>query len=132
MSSVAHEVLSLVETEFGGFSITRCLELLVPGAPPTSVKAYADSSTSIRVTWEPPPANKQNGVIAYYKIFYVPRSRSDTEATIVAINNPEAREFVIDELEKWTEYRLWILAGTSVGDGPNSFPVDIKTDEDGT
>ena len=41
-------------------------------------------------------------------------------------------EFVIDELAKYTEYRLWMLAGTSVGDGPKSYPVIVKTDEDGT
>lgn len=84
------------------------------------------------MVWEPPPANKRNGVISYYKIYYVPKTRSDTEATVVKINNPGAREFIIDELEKWTEYRFWMVAGTSVGDGPNSFPVDVKTDEDGT
>ena len=41
------------------------------------------------------------------------------------------RDFVIDQLMKWTNYRIWMLAGTSVGDGPKSPPIDIKTDEDG-
>jgi netrin-G3 ligand len=103
----------------------------VPGAPPQSVAAFAESSTSLRVTWSPPPENKQNGLIAYYKIFYVPKSRSDSEATVVVIKNAAARDFVLDDLLKWTDYRLWMLAGTSVGDGPKSTPIEVKTDEDG-
>ena len=95
------------------------------------VNAFPESSSSLRVVWEPPPENKQNGIISYYKIFYVPKSRSDSEATVIEIKNPQAREFVIDELLKWTNYRIWMLAGTSVGDGPKSSPIDIKTDEDG-
>ena len=103
----------------------------VPGAPPQNVAAYAESSTSLRVVWEPPPENKQNGMIVYYKIFYVPKSRSDSDATVVEIKNPGAREFVLDELLKWKDYRIWMLAGTSVGDGPKSTPIEVKTDEDG-
>ena len=95
------------------------------------VKAYAESSTSFRVVWQPPPESKRNGKITYYKIFYVPASRSDSEATMVEIKNPSLREFVVDELRKWTEYRLWMLAGTQIGDGPVSYPVVVKTDEDG-
>ena len=103
----------------------------VPGAPPQTINAYPESSTSLRVVWEPPPENKRNGIIAYYKIFYVPKTRSDSEAIVISNINPTAREFVIDELMKWANYRIWMLAGTSVGDGPKSSPIDVKTDEDG-
>ena len=104
---------------------------LVPGAPPAEVNTYPESSSSLRVVWQPPPENKQNGVISYYKIFYVARAMSDSKHTVIKIDNPGAREFVIDELDKWTNYRIWMLAGTSVGDGPKSLPIDVKTDEDG-
>ena len=103
----------------------------VPGAPPQSVSAFAESSTSLRVVWKPPPDNKQNGIIIYYKIFYVPSSRSDSEATVVEIKSPSSTEFVLDDLLKWTDYRVWMLAGTSVGDGPKSSPIVGRTDEDG-
>lgn len=102
-----------------------------PGAAPDYVKAYAESSTSIRVVWKPPPVGKRNGDIVYYKIFYVPSTRQDIEATMVEIRDAEASEFVIDELRKWTEYRLWMLAGTVVGDGPTSYPEVARTGEDG-
>ena len=106
-----------------------------PGAPPDFVKAFAESSTAIRVVWKPPPVGKRNGEIAYYKIFYVPSSvpstREEEEATLVRIEDSDASEFVIDELKKWTEYRVWMLAGTLVGDGPPSYPVLVRTGEDG-
>ena len=106
----------------------------VPGAPPELVKAYPETSTSIRVVWQPPPENKRNGKIVYYKIFYVQSTRSDPEATMIEIEKDSLKdyEFTIDELLKYTEYRLWMLAGTSVGDGPTSYPIIVKTDEDGT
>ena len=50
---------------------------------------------------------------------------------MLQIKNPESREILIDELQKWTEYRIWMLAGTQIGDGPISYPVIVKTDEDG-
>ena len=106
-----------------------------PGAAPDFVKAFAESSTAIRVVWKPPPVGKRNGDITYYKIFYVPSSvpstREEEEATLVRIEDSDAAEFVIDELKKWTEYRVWMLAGTIVGDGPPSYPVLVRTGEDG-
>ena len=98
------------------------------------VKAFPETSTSIRVSWQPPPENKRNGKIVYYKIFYVKSTRSDPEATMIEIEKDSLKnyEFTIDELLKYTEYRLWMLAGTSVGDGPTSYPIIVKTDEDGT
>ena len=105
----------------------------MPGAPPEEVRAFAESSTSIRVVWSPPPANKRNGKILYYKIFYVKSSRPDSEAIQLKIlsDKQKGNEYVIDELQKFTEYRLWMKAGTLVGDGPSSYPVLTKTDEDG-
>ena len=106
-----------------------------PGAAPDFVKAFAESSTAIRVVWKPPPVGKRNGDITYYKIFYVPSSvpstREEEEATLVRIEDSDAAEWVIDELRKWTEYRVWMLAGTIVGDGPPSYPVLVRTGEDG-
>ena len=95
------------------------------------VKVHPESSTSIRVQWLPPPLNKQNGEITYYKLFYVIADRPDSEATMIEIP-AEKKEFIIDELSKWAEYRVWMSAGTQIGDGPVSYPESVKTDEDGT
>ncbi|XP_046660336.1 tyrosine-protein phosphatase Lar isoform X3 [Homalodisca vitripennis] len=99
----------------------------VPGAPPQNVSGVAEGPTSIRVSWEPPPAERSNGRIVYYKLHVVEASRSDSEAAEVKLN---ATSFVVDELKRWTEYRIWVLAGTSVGDGPPSYPITVRTHED--
>lgn len=93
-----------------------------------NVTAVAVSPTAIRVSWQPPPAERANGRIAYYKLLCVEAGRGDSEATVVRLNQTS---FVVDELRRWSEYRVWVLAGTSVGDGPSSYPITVRTHEDG-
>ncbi|KAK7792967.1 hypothetical protein R5R35_007615 [Gryllus longicercus] len=99
----------------------------VPGAPPQNVSGEAVGPTSIRVSWSPPPAERSNGRIVYYKLQSVESGRSNSEAAVTTVNTTS---FVLDELKRWTEYRIWVLAGTSVGDGPPSFPITVRTHED--
>ncbi|KAI8121523.1 Tyrosine-protein phosphatase Lar [Lucilia cuprina] len=99
----------------------------VPGAPPRNITAGANSPTTIAVSWLPPPAERSNGRIIYYKVFFVEVGRSDSEATITTLNKTE---IILDELKRWTEYKIWVLAGTSVGDGPRSHPLIVRTHED--
>lgn len=112
-----------------GRAVLSCRACLVPGAPPMNVTAVAVSPTAVRVSWQPPPAERANGRIAYYKLLCVESGRGDSEAMVVKLNQTS---FVLDELRRWTEYRIWVLAGTSVGDGPASYPVTVRTHEDGT
>lgn len=49
---------------------TWSLFFTVPSAPPQNVTANPGSSASIIVQWEPPPADKRNGIITGYKIKY--------------------------------------------------------------
>lgn len=102
---------------------------VVPGAPPRNISAEATSPTTIAISWQPPPAERSNGKIVYYKVFFVEDGQSDRDASVTKVNTTE---FVMDELDKWTEYKIWVLAGTSVGDGPKSHPIRVRTHEDGT
>ncbi|XP_043282785.1 tyrosine-protein phosphatase Lar isoform X3 [Venturia canescens] len=99
----------------------------VPGAPPRNITGRAISPTSIEVTWAPPPTESSNGKIIYYKLHVVEHGRSDSEARVVKLNDTR---FVLDELKKWCAYRIWVEAGTSVGDGPPSYPINVRTSED--
>lgn len=101
---------------------------LVPGAPPRNITVMATSPTTISVSWLPPPVERSNGRIIYYKVFFVEVGRADSEATITTLNKTH---IVLDELKRWTEYKIWTLAGTSVGDGPRSHPIIVRTHEDG-
>uniref|UniRef100_A0A1B0A8A1 Fibronectin type-III domain-containing protein n=1 Tax=Glossina pallidipes TaxID=7398 RepID=A0A1B0A8A1_GLOPL len=100
----------------------------VPGAPPSNITAVATSPTTISLKWLPPPVERSNGRIIYYKVFHVEVGRSDSEATITTLNKTH---LILDELKRWTEYKIWVLAGTSVGDGPRSHPIIVRTHEDG-
>lgn len=100
----------------------------MPGAPPRDIVCAATSPTTIKVSWSPPPQDRSNGRIVYYKLFFIEEGRSDNEADAVKLNTTE---FVLDELKPWTEYKIWVLAGTSVGDGPKSYPITVQTHEDG-
>lgn len=101
---------------------------IVPGAPPRNVTAEAVGPTSILVKWEPPAIERSNGRIVYYKLQVVEAGRSDSEASIITLNNTT---HLLDELKRWTDYKIWVLAGTSVGDGPPSYPITVRTHEDG-
>lgn len=103
-----------------------------PGAPPQNIQAFSETSESIRVVWEPPPPNLQHGDITFYKLLYVNSTLPDDEAHEVKITDVNEREYVISDLQKWTEYRVWMVAGTTVGSGVKSDPIMVRTDEDGT
>lgn len=105
------------------------INIVVPVAPPNNVAVEAINPTSISVSWHPPAVERPNGRIVYYKVFFVEVGRSDSEATVITLNN--STNIILDELKKWTEYKIWVLAGTSVGDGPRSYPLTVRTLEDG-
>lgn len=113
---------------FGNYFFNPNQKSIVPGAPPRNITAEATSPTTIAMSWQPPPIDRSNGRIVYYKVFLVENGRSDSEASVTTLN---ATSIVLDELKRWTEYKIWVLAGTSVGDGPRSYPMTVRTHEDG-
>ncbi|XP_043196400.1 tyrosine-protein phosphatase Lar-like isoform X3 [Amphibalanus amphitrite] len=102
----------------------------VPGEAPREVAVRAIDSRSLLVTWRPPPADQQNGAITYYKLFYKLSGHNDSQTVQIIVNDPTRRNFTLDELHKYAEYSVRVLAGTRVGDGPASRPVLARTDED--
>ncbi|XP_029473569.1 receptor-type tyrosine-protein phosphatase F isoform X2 [Rhinatrema bivittatum] len=101
-----------------------------PSAPPQEVKCISVSSTTIRVSWVPPPASSRNGVIIGYSVAYQAVDGEDSTKLVVNEIGPERTSWEMGDLEKWTEYKVWVRAHTSVGPGPESSPVYIRTDED--
>ncbi len=88
------------------------------------MRAEAEDSSSVRVAWSAPPAELQNGHIAYYKLYYVEASRPDKEAVEMMLKTPlpgsGATEFV---LEEWSAASAQSSSG-KVREGripPNSF-----------
>lgn len=45
--------------------------------------------------------------------------------------SPESSPYLLENLEKWTEYGITVRAQTEAGDGPESLQLLIRTKEDG-
>ncbi|XP_074402020.1 receptor-type tyrosine-protein phosphatase F isoform X13 [Zonotrichia albicollis] len=101
-----------------------------PSAPPQEVECVSTSSTTIRVSWVPPPAQSRNGLITQYSIAYQAVEGDDNTKHVVDGIGREHSSWEIKDLEKWTEYKVWVRAHTDVGPGPESIPVHVRTDED--
>ena len=102
--------------------------LLEPAAAPLYVRGHNTSSTSILVEWDDVPAFDQNGIITNYTITY----RSLTEGhNGSAIAGPYDRQKELTGLREYVDYDITVLASTSKGDGPQSSPILVSTDQDG-
>ncbi|XP_078318089.1 receptor-type tyrosine-protein phosphatase delta-like isoform X3 [Crassostrea virginica] len=112
--------------------ILATTEPYVPTAAPQAVSGMPfKDSRSIKVTWKPPPKDQQNGEIKGYKIFNVKYENSQTDQDAKSsLVDAESQELVLGDLEIYTEYKIWVLAFTSVGDGPSSQPIRVWTNED--
>ncbi|XP_056427674.1 receptor-type tyrosine-protein phosphatase S isoform X5 [Hyla sarda] len=101
-----------------------------PSAPPQDVKCVSTKSTTILVSWQPPPAESHNGILAGYSVHYSALDFEDPVPKEVKDIPPQTTEILLEALEKWTEYRISVVAHTAVGPGPESSPVVVRTDED--
>lgn len=103
-----------------------------PSAPPQDVQLLSLSSTSIKVSWVAPPAASRHGNIVRYSLAYQAPSGEDQERHEVTDIPADATSYVLQGLEKWTLYQVWVKAHTDVGPGPESSSTQILTQEDGT
>ncbi|XP_047662495.1 receptor-type tyrosine-protein phosphatase F isoform X3 [Tachysurus fulvidraco] len=101
-----------------------------PSAPPQDVQVLSLSSTSIKVSWVPPPAASRHGAIVRYTVSYQAVNGEDTERHEVTDIGADATSVVLEGLGKWTEYVVRVRAHTDVGPGPESTAVRIRTNED--
>ncbi|XP_035490715.2 receptor-type tyrosine-protein phosphatase S-like isoform X6 [Scophthalmus maximus] len=105
-----------------------------PSAAPKGVSCESASSTSLRVSWRPPPVEGQNGELAGYELRYQRVSGAGGGGQgqemkglpIAALQG----QTVVEGLEKWSWYNISMAAFTTEGTGPNSPTVLCRTDED--
>uniref|UniRef100_A0A8B9LK46 Roundabout, axon guidance receptor, homolog 2 (Drosophila) n=1 Tax=Astyanax mexicanus TaxID=7994 RepID=A0A8B9LK46_ASTMX len=96
-----------------------------PSAPPQQVTVLTvgnQNSTSISISWDPPPADHQNGIIQEYKIWCLGNeSRFHVNKTVDAA----IRSVVVGGLQAGVLYRVEVAASTSAGVGVKSEPQPI-------
>ncbi|XP_057619616.1 roundabout homolog 2 isoform X5 [Chionomys nivalis] len=96
-----------------------------PSAPPQSVTVLtvgSHNSTSISVSWDPPPPDHQNGIIQEYKIWCL---GNETRFHINKTVDAAIRSVVIGGLFPGIQYRVEVAASTSAGVGVKSEPQPI-------
>ncbi|XP_022783215.1 titin-like isoform X2 [Stylophora pistillata] len=100
-----------------------------PSKAPSNFSVMASNSTSITAFWQLPPANSRNGIITGFKLFF--RKRGSARLPVdLTISNGQIRFKHVTGLNKYSEYEFQVLAFTSVGDGPRSTVVVMRTMED--
>uniref|UniRef100_A0A672IM15 protein-tyrosine-phosphatase n=1 Tax=Salarias fasciatus TaxID=181472 RepID=A0A672IM15_SALFA len=109
-----------------------------PSAAPEGVSCESASSTSLRVSWEPPPMEGQNGELAGFELRYQRVSGAGgggggggqgLEVKVLPIPGLQGQT-VVEGLEKWSWYNVTVAASTAEGTGPSSPAVACRTDED--
>ncbi|XP_047535128.1 tyrosine-protein phosphatase Lar isoform X5 [Vanessa atalanta] len=102
----------------------------VPGEP-QDVKVTAINSTSIHVTWKPPPEKEKNGIIRGYHV-HVQEVREEGKGLLndpmrFNVMDDTTLELNVSGLQPDTRYSVQVAALTRKGDGDRSAPVSVKT-----
>ena len=90
------------------------------------------SSTSVRASWQLPPADSRHGEITGFKLLYRRKNSAVDYPTVLSIESGSTLSRDITGLRKYTEYEFQVLALSSVGNGPKTSVQEVKTKEDGT
>ncbi|CAI2320263.1 unnamed protein product [Caenorhabditis sp. 36 PRJEB53466] len=96
-----------------------------PSAPPTNIQTEAESSTSVRVSWDEPDGESVNGEITGYRLKYKTKARGAKGNTLVI--DATAREYTMGNLEPSTQYLVRMAVVNHNGTGPFSDWVAVDT-----
>ncbi|XP_071216100.1 roundabout homolog 2-like isoform X15 [Salvelinus alpinus] len=101
-----------------------------PSAPPLQVTVLTvgnQNSTSISISWDPPPPEHQNGIIQEYKIWCL---GNETRFHVNKTVDAAIRSVVVGGLQVGVLYRVEVAASTSAGVGIKSEPQPIVIGKD--
>ncbi|XP_043349183.1 neogenin isoform X29 [Dermochelys coriacea] len=94
-------------------------EVQLPGPAP-NIRAYANSPTSITVTWDTPLSG--NGEIQNYKLYYMEKGTDNEQDVDVG-----GHSYTINGLKKYTEYSFRVVAYNKHGPGVSTQDVVVQT-----
>lgn len=100
-----------------------------PSSPPLKVQARMLSASTMLVQWEQP--EEPNGLIRGYRVYYT----TDPHLQLSMWqkhNTDDSLLTTVGNLITGTTYSIRVLAFTSVGDGPPSDVIQVKTQQGGT
>ncbi len=86
---------------------------------------YSDSASTLNLTWYPPPVEKQNGIILYYKIQMI-----ELETSTVSEFTSSFTHLYLTNLHPYYSY-TFTMAAVTIADGPFSTGFTVLMPEDG-
>jgi len=98
---------------------------VAPSAAPVSPSGQAIGTTTIMLTWSPPPAEDQNGIIRNYVI-----NITELETGMAFHYTSSSTSILVYSLHPFYRYVVTIAAVT-VGQGPATIAFTVQTWEDG-
>ena len=99
---------------------------VVPSAAPTNLLVAHKNSSSVSLSWEPPPADHHNGQLIGYTV----EVKNVNGVPQQASKQLDSNFVKIDGLNSDTEYEFHVSARTAAGSGPIA-TVSECTDKEG-
>ena len=101
----------------------------VPTGPPGNLVAEIVSSTEIRALWDEVAEIDRNGLIIEFEVMYEPLMTFDMLSTLTIATTNLSINLI--DLEEYVEYNISVRAFTSIGPGPYSVGIVVRTFENG-
>ncbi|XP_071863739.1 putative receptor-type tyrosine-protein phosphatase mosPTP-1 isoform X3 [Bombus fervidus] len=96
---------------------------------PLNLSSHGITSTTIELSWAEP--DYANGIISGYRIYYMHSNYTDVQMYRTDEYDGPVIEFVLKELEPYTEYKIWVKAYTWKNEGEPSDHIIRRTDISG-
>lgn len=111
--------------------INTLFYFVVPSQPPAITQAVSTTSTTIYLKWtEVTQLNPANSTLLGYGIVYKKTGEIFQIGFLKSVS-PAPLEATLEDLEKFTNYKIRVFAFTDKGNGVSSQPVSLRTQEDG-
>ncbi|XP_066185864.1 protein sidekick-1 [Sylvia atricapilla] len=125
-----YEVLMTAYNVIGESPTSTPVEVFVgeaaPALAPQNIQVHSLSASQLELTWDPPPADSQNGNIQGYKIYYWESDALNDTEKVKVLFLPET-SVRLKNLTSHTRYLVCISAFNAAGDGPRSSPATGRT-----
>ena len=99
---------------------------VAPASAPVNITALLVTSTSLTLSWSPPPPQDHNGLLTHY---HLQITRLSTQSSLSYHTN--VTEMVVEGLVPYSEYEVIVAAFTQEGSGPYSDSFIVHTEQDG-
>lgn len=111
--------------------INTLFYFVVPSQPPAITQAVSNTSTTIYLKWtEVTQLNPANSTLLGYGIVYKKTGEIFQTGFLKSVS-PAPLEATLEDLEKFTNYKIRVFAFTDKGNGVSSQPFSLRTQEDG-